>query len=75
MPRIEADAIIDRPVSDVWDSFIDLTHSPRWTRSACELPQTAPGAPGRHDDRERASDVWILARRLPEPEGLAKPQE
>jgi uncharacterized protein YndB with AHSA1/START domain len=46
MLRIEAETLIDRPVSDVWDFFIDLKHSPRWTRSGSELRQTSAGAPG-----------------------------
>jgi uncharacterized protein YndB with AHSA1/START domain len=43
MLRIAVNALINRPVQDVWDFFIDLTNSPRWTRSGSELRQRSEG--------------------------------
>jgi uncharacterized protein YndB with AHSA1/START domain len=44
--RIEVSTLINRPVQQVWDFFIDLTNSPQWTRSGSELRQTSPGPLG-----------------------------
>jgi uncharacterized protein YndB with AHSA1/START domain len=41
--RFEISTQIDRPVSEVWDYFTDLTNSPQWTRSGSELRLTTPG--------------------------------
>jgi uncharacterized protein YndB with AHSA1/START domain len=46
MLPIKVTALINRPVQEVWDFFIDLTNSPRWTRSGSELRQTSEGGPG-----------------------------
>jgi len=46
MLRIDVTTLIARPVQEVWDFFIDLTNSPRWTRSGSELRRTSPGALG-----------------------------
>lgn len=46
MLRIEVNTLINRPVQEVWDFFIDLKNSPRWTRSGSELRQTSEGALG-----------------------------
>jgi Polyketide cyclase / dehydrase and lipid transport. len=46
MLRIAVNTLINRPVQDVWDFFIDLTNSPRWTRSGSELRQTSEGPLG-----------------------------
>lgn len=43
MARFEISTQIDRPVSEVWDYFTDLTNSPHWTRSGSELRLTTPG--------------------------------
>ena len=39
MLRIAVNTLINRPVQEVWDFFLDLTNSPRWTRSGSELRQ------------------------------------
>jgi uncharacterized protein YndB with AHSA1/START domain len=41
--RIDVETVISRPVQEVWDYFIDLKHSPRWTRSGSELRATSAG--------------------------------
>ena len=46
MLKLEASTLINRPVQEVWDFFIDLTNSPKWTRSGSELRQTSAGPPG-----------------------------
>ena len=46
MLRLEVTTLINRPVQDVWDFFIDLTNSPNWTRSGSELRQTSAGPLG-----------------------------
>ena len=46
MLRIDVTTLISRPVQEVWDYFIDLTNSPRWTRSGSELRPTSEGAFG-----------------------------
>ena len=46
MLRIAVNTQINRPVQEVWDFFIDLTNSPRWTASGSELRQTSAGPPG-----------------------------
>ena len=43
MVRIDVTTLISRPVQEVWDYFIDLTHSPHWTRSGSELRATSAG--------------------------------
>lgn len=44
--RIDVTTLISRPVQEVWDYFIDLRNSPRWTRSGSELRPTSVGAFG-----------------------------
>src|SRR5439155_23911975 len=46
MVRLDVSRVIDRPVQEVWDFFVDLTNSPRWTRSGSELRQTSEGPLG-----------------------------
>ena len=46
MLRIAVNTLINRPVQEVWDFFIDLTNSPHWTASGSELRQTSSGPPG-----------------------------
>ena len=46
MVRIDVTTLISQPVQEVWDYFIDLTNSPRWTRSGSELRPTTEGAFG-----------------------------
>jgi uncharacterized protein YndB with AHSA1/START domain len=46
MLRIDVRTQINRPVQEVWDYFIDLTNSPRWTRSGSEVRQTSDGPVG-----------------------------
>lgn len=46
MLRIDVTTLISRPVQEVWDFFIDLTNSPRWTRSGSEVRQTSDGPLG-----------------------------
>ena len=46
MLRIRVSTLIDRPVHEVWDRFIDLANSPRWTRSGSELRQRSAGPMG-----------------------------
>jgi uncharacterized protein YndB with AHSA1/START domain len=46
MLRIDVTTLISRPVQEVWDYFIDLTNSPRWTRSGSELRKTSDGPLG-----------------------------
>jgi len=46
MLRIDVTTLISRPVQEVWDYFIDLRNSPRWTRSGSELRPTSEGAFG-----------------------------
>ena len=43
MLRLEVSTLINRPVQEVWDFFIDLTNSPKWTRSGSEVRQTSAG--------------------------------
>jgi uncharacterized protein YndB with AHSA1/START domain len=43
MLRIDVTTLISRPVQEVWDYFIDLKHSPNWTRSGSELRATSAG--------------------------------
>jgi len=43
MLRIDVTTLISRPVQEVWDDFIDLRNSPRWTRSGSELRPTSEG--------------------------------
>ena len=43
MVRIDVTTLISRPVQEVWDYFIDLSNSPRWTRSGSELRPTSEG--------------------------------
>jgi uncharacterized protein YndB with AHSA1/START domain len=43
MMRIDVTTLISRPVQEVWDYFIDLRHSPQWTRSGSELRATSVG--------------------------------
>lgn len=46
MLRIKVSTLIGQPVQEVWDLFIDLTNSPRWTRSGSELRQRSAGPIG-----------------------------
>src|SRR5205814_7761743 len=46
MVRVDVSNVIARPVQEVWDFFVDLTNSPRWTRSGSELRQTSEGPLG-----------------------------
>ncbi len=46
MLRIDVTTVISRPVQDVWDFFVDLTNSPRWTQSGSELRPTSKGPLG-----------------------------
>jgi len=46
MLRIDVTTLISRPVQEVWGFFIDLTNSPRWTRSGSEVRQTSDGPLG-----------------------------
>ena len=46
MLRIDVDTLINRPVQDVWDFFIDFRNTPRWTRSGSEIRQTSDGPLG-----------------------------
>ena len=46
MLQVKVSALIGRPVQEVWDVFIDLTNSPRWTRSGSELRQRSTGPMG-----------------------------
>ena len=46
MLRLEVSTVINRPVREVWDFFIDLRNSPNWTRSGSEVRQTSPGPLG-----------------------------
>lgn len=46
MLRIEVNTLVNRPVQEAWDFFIDLTNSPHWTASGSELRQTSAGPPG-----------------------------
>lgn len=46
MLGIAVNALINRPVPEVWDFFIDLTNSPHWTASGSELRQTSTGPLG-----------------------------
>jgi len=46
MLRSEVTTRISRPAQEVWDFFIDLTNSPRWTRSGSEVRQTSAGPLG-----------------------------
>ena len=46
MLRIDVTTLISRPVQEVWDYFIDLKNSPRWTRSGSELRKTSDGPLG-----------------------------
>lgn len=46
MVRIDVTILISRPVQEVWDYFIDLRNSPRWTRSGSELRPTTEGTFG-----------------------------
>lgn len=43
MLRIDVTTLISRPAQEVWDYFIDLSNSPRWTRSGSELRSTSAG--------------------------------
>ena len=43
MARIDVSTQINRPVSEVWDYFTDLSHSSHWTRSGSELRMTSAG--------------------------------
>ena len=46
MLRIAVSTLINRPVHEVWDFFIDLTNASQWTASGSELRQTSAGPPG-----------------------------
>jgi uncharacterized protein YndB with AHSA1/START domain len=46
MIQMAVKALINRPVQEVWDFFIDLTNSPHWTASGSELRQTSTGPIG-----------------------------
>ena len=46
MLRIAVNTLINRPVHEVWDFFIDLSNSSHWTASGSELRQTSAGPPG-----------------------------
>ena len=46
MVRVDVSKVIARPVQEVWDFFVDLPNSPRWTRSGSELRQTSDGPLG-----------------------------
>ncbi len=43
MLRIDVTTLISRPAEEVWDFFMDLRNSPRWTRSGSELRATSAG--------------------------------
>lgn len=43
MARIDVSTQINRPVSEVWDYFTDLSNSSHWTRSGSELRLTSAG--------------------------------
>lgn len=43
MLRIDVTTMISRPADEVWDYFMDLRNSPRWTRSGSELRATSAG--------------------------------
>src|SRR5258707_4260789 len=46
MLRIDVTNVISRPGQDLWDFFVDLTNSPRWTQSGSELRPTSQGPLG-----------------------------
>ena len=43
MARIDVSTQIDRPVSEVWDFFMDFSNSSHWTRSGSELRLRSSG--------------------------------
>src|SRR6266480_1660083 len=46
MLRIDVDALISRPLGEVWDFFIDFSNTPHWTRSGSEIRQISDGPLG-----------------------------
>jgi len=44
--RIEATAIVDRPVEEVWDFMTDLENTPKWDPGVLEAKQTSEGPKG-----------------------------
>ena len=43
MARVDVSTQINKPVSEVWDFFMDFSNSSHWTRSGSELRMTSTG--------------------------------
>lgn len=46
MTKIEASAVINRPMEDIWKFMIDLANTPKWDPGVLEAKQTSAGPIG-----------------------------